>query len=53
MIEIDCRKCVNCTGAECVLYGSDADIAVSKCAEDNFGNYEKVEEERSRHERSV
>ena len=28
MIEVDCRKCINCTGEECIPFGKDADIAV-------------------------
>ena len=39
MIEVDCRKCVNCTGDECIPFGKDADIAVKKCADDGFTNY--------------
>ena len=39
MIEVDCRKCINCTGNECILFGKDADVATNKCAEDNFKNY--------------
>lgn len=52
MIEVDCRKCVNCTGEECIPFGKDADIAVKKCADDGFANYvtyenlEKCEKER-------
>lgn len=44
MIEIDCRKCINCTGSECILFGKDADIAVKKCAEDNFRCYVTFDE---------
>ena len=39
MKEVDCRKCKNCTGKECIPYGKNADIAVKKCANDNFKNY--------------
>ena len=39
MIEIDCRKCSNCTGAACVIYGNDPDKAVKDCAADGFKNY--------------
>ena len=39
MIEVDCRKCINCTGNECILFGKDADVATNKCAADNFKNY--------------
>ena len=28
MIEVDCRKFVNCTGEVCIPFGYDADIAV-------------------------
>lgn len=45
MTEIDCRKCENCTGAECLVYGKDANIAVKKCAADVFKNYRKRREE--------
>ena len=41
MIEVDCRKCVNCTGYSCKCYGSDAKVAVDKCADDCFKNYKK------------
>ena len=44
MLEIDCRKCVNCTGEECIPFGKDADVAVKKCAEDNFRNYVTFDE---------
>ena len=39
MIEVECLKCENCTGYSCKQYGNDADIAVQKCADDNFKNY--------------
>lgn len=38
-IEIDCNKCSNCTGDECLKYGADADQAVKQCAQDAFRNY--------------
>ena len=38
-LEIDCRKCVNCTGIECKEYGNDANKAVAACAKDGFKNY--------------
>lgn len=41
-IEIDCRKCKNCTGEECKVYGKDANKAVEKCASDFFKNYKVV-----------
>ena len=44
MIEVDCRKCVNCTGEECIPFGKDANVAVKKCADDSFKNYVTVEE---------
>lgn len=44
MLEIDCRKCVNCTGEECIPFGKDANMAVKKCADDGFKNYVTVEE---------
>lgn len=43
-IEVDCRKCINCTGEECIPYGKNADIAVKKCAEERFEAYVTVEE---------
>lgn len=43
-IEVDCRKCINCTGEECIPYGKDADIAVKKCAENGFVTYVMVDE---------
>ncbi len=39
-IVVECRKCKNCTGFSCKIYGNDADIAVKKCADDGFKNYE-------------
>lgn len=45
-IEIDCRRCGNCTGDECLKYGADADKAVALCAQEAFRNYvEKQPEE--------
>lgn len=41
MIEVNCNKCVNCTGDSCKKYGSNADKAVRACADDNFKNYKK------------
>lgn len=39
-IEVDCRKCKNCTGISCKAYNTDnPDIAVKKCADDGFKNY--------------
>ena len=38
-LEIDCRKCANCTGNECKEYGNDANKAVAACANDGFKNY--------------
>lgn len=40
-IEIDCRKCKNCTGYSCKVYGNNADVAVKNCASDGFKNYLK------------
>lgn len=37
--EIDCRKCLNCTGYSCLIYGEDESSAVKKCAEKCFKNY--------------
>lgn len=41
MIEVDCRKCANCDifNHRCRKYGSNASIAVEKCASDGFKNY--------------
>lgn len=40
VVQVDCRKCVNCTGHSCKAYGTDnPDIAVNKCANDGFKNY--------------
>lgn len=39
MIEVDCRKCKNCTGQSCKIYGDDADEATRLCAEDGFRFY--------------
>ena len=41
MIEVDCRKCKNCTGYSCKIYGNDANKAVKDCANDCFLNYKK------------
>ncbi len=38
-IEINCLECGNCTGESCKVYGSDADKAVKRCADDSFKNY--------------
>lgn len=46
MIEVDCRKCKNCTGYSCKVYGNNADVAVKKCANDNFNNYKELKETR-------
>lgn len=44
MLEIDCGKCVNCTGKECIPFGKDANVAVKKCADDGFRNYVTIDE---------
>ena len=41
-IEIDCRKCGNCTGHSCKKYGKNPDVAVNLCAKDGFKNYVKL-----------
>lgn len=42
MIEVDCRKCKNCNSNKCIAYNTDnPDVAVKKCADDNFTNYIK------------
>lgn len=44
MLEIDCRKCENCTGNACKLYGENPNAAVSDCAKDEFENYRRKPE---------
>lgn len=44
VIQVDCRKCINCTGNECIPFGKDADVATKKCAEEEFKNYVTHEE---------
>lgn len=44
MLKVDCRKCVNCTGKECIPFGKDANVAVKKCADDGFKNYVTIDE---------
>ena len=44
MLKVDCRKCVNCTGNECIPFGKDADVAVKRCADDGFRNYVTIDE---------
>ena len=44
MLEVDCIKCVNCTGKECIPFGKDTNEAVKKCADDGFRNYVTVDE---------
>ena len=45
-IELDCRRCGNCSGDECLKYGADADAAVALCVQEAFSNYvEKQHEE--------
>jgi len=39
MIEVDCKKCAFCGADGCSKYGHNADIAVERCASDNFTNY--------------
>ena len=40
MIEVDCKKCKNCNGNSCIGYKTEnPNIAVKKCAKDNFKNY--------------
>ena len=51
MIEVDCKKCVNCTGEECVVFGKDANIAVKKCAYDGFKNYVVSKRKKQKRER--
>lgn len=44
MLKVDCRKCVNCTGNECIQFGKDPNVAVEKCVADGFKNYVTIEE---------
>lgn len=39
MIKIDCRKCKNCTGESCKVYGNNPNVATSKCAKNGFRDY--------------
>ena len=41
MLEIDCRKCLNCDmeNARCKLYGSDPEKAAKACAANDFKGY--------------
>lgn len=39
MVEVDCRKCENCTGHSCKQYGENADESVTRCENDGFKNY--------------
>lgn len=39
MIRVNCRRCRNCTGEECKLYGDDPVKAAKNCAHDGFVNY--------------
>ena len=42
MKRVDCRKCKKCNGTSCKVYGNNAEIAVLKCADDIFANYEPI-----------
>lgn len=44
MLEIDCRKCKNLGNDECAKYGNDPDIAVDKCADNGFKDYEPIKD---------
>lgn len=51
MIRVDCRRCLNCTGEACKVYGHDANVAVKNCAEEGFENYvtdEKTDRKRGK-----
>lgn len=39
MIEVNCNRCINCTGQECKLYGDDPVKAAQCCAHDHFTGY--------------
>lgn len=39
MIEIDCRKCKSSTNDGCMVYGTDAEVAVKECANSQFKYY--------------
>ena len=40
-IELDCRKCIHCTGYSCKKFGDDPDEAIKKCARTAFRSYRK------------
>lgn len=42
MKEVDCRRCKNCTGTECKLYGDDPVKAARNCAHDRFREYTPI-----------
>lgn len=39
VLEINCNKCLNCTGESCKVYGDNPNEAVELCAKDGFKNY--------------
>lgn len=41
MLEIDCRKCINCDleNGCCKLYGNNPDVACKMCASKGFEDY--------------
>lgn len=49
VIRVDCRRCKNCTGEECRLYGDDPVKAARNCAHDAFANY--IPKERKKRKR--
>ena len=53
MLEVDCRKCVNCTGKECIPFGKDPNEAVKKCADDGFRNYVTIDELNKREQKAT
>ena len=36
---VDCRKCKNCTGVSCKVYGDNPELAFMECATTDFKNY--------------
>lgn len=45
-LEVNCLACTHCDpeNDRCRLYGSDPDVAVARCAEEDFKNYHPVAE---------
>lgn len=50
MIKVNCKRCRNCTGEECKLYGDDPVKAAQCCAHDRFTGYIPVERKKRKRE---